>query len=325
MGDNTAPEIVDTIKDEEKKDPIEDEKHEMPDEESKPEIEKPKSATLPPQSARTIRSAEPPKSAKLVKSQEPPKSAGLDRPKDLPISAEAPKSVENPTAVSLPKSAGAPRSAVPPNSVEAPKSAITPKSAKPKLMVVSEPDPPPRYQPPPSPKPRPAMQDARPAQAALLYGEPNKTQPRSGWEEPAPERDPNRLNTHLQVEWDDIIGEPNGLKTMDCAWNLSQKCYSGCLNCCYTLTTCFYAPVFGCFFGICMALFSFEKIWITGPLIRLMKIQFAIMRKVTKICMAATWAPLMETLGLVFSGMKIRHQQVEGQENNDDPDKIFSN
>ena len=30
-------------------------------------------------------------------------------------------------------------------------------------------------------------------------------------------------------------------------------------------------------------------------------------------------------LGLVFSGMKIRHQQVEGQENNDDPDKIFSN
>ena len=42
MEDNTAPEIVDTVKDEEQKDPIEDEKYEMPDEESKPEIEKPK-------------------------------------------------------------------------------------------------------------------------------------------------------------------------------------------------------------------------------------------------------------------------------------------
>ena len=42
MGDNTAPEIVDTIKDEDEKGPIENEKHEMPDEESKPEIEKPK-------------------------------------------------------------------------------------------------------------------------------------------------------------------------------------------------------------------------------------------------------------------------------------------
>ena len=42
MGDNTAPEIVDTVTDEEQKDPIEDEKYEMPDEESKPEIEKPK-------------------------------------------------------------------------------------------------------------------------------------------------------------------------------------------------------------------------------------------------------------------------------------------
>ena len=30
-------------------------------------------------------------------------------------------------------------------------------------------------------------------------------------------------------------------------------------------------------------------------------------------------------LGLVFSGMKIRHQQVEGQESNEDPDRIFSN
>ena len=30
------------------------------------------------------------------------------------------------------------------------------------------------------------------------------------------------------------------------------------MNFCYTLTTCFYAPVFGCFFGIGMALFAFE-------------------------------------------------------------------
>merc|ERR1711915_945493 len=85
----------------------------------------------------------------------------------------------------------------------------------------------------------------------------NKERPDSAWNEPAPVRDPQRLNTHLQVEWDDLIGEPDGVKTMDCAWNLSKKCYTGCLGGCYTLATLFTAPFLGCYLGMGMAYMVF--------------------------------------------------------------------
>ena len=58
-----------------------------------------------------------------------------------------------------------------------------------------------------------------------------------GWE-----RDPNRINPHLQVNlcimfvnrydcfthqvmWDDLIGEPEGVRSLDCTWNCSKTCF----------------------------------------------------------------------------------------------------
>ena len=55
-----------------------------------------------------------------------------------------------------------------------------------------------------------------------------------GWE-----RDPNRINPHLQVKnccvhhrnltnqvmWDDLIGEPEGVRSPDCTWNCSKTCF----------------------------------------------------------------------------------------------------
>ena len=55
-----------------------------------------------------------------------------------------------------------------------------------------------------------------------------------GWE-----RDPNRINPHLQVKnccvhhrnltnqvmWDDLIGEPEGVRSLDCTWNCSKTCF----------------------------------------------------------------------------------------------------
>ena len=46
----------------------------------------------------------------------------------------------------------------------------------------------------------------------------------------------------IQVMWDDIIGEPEGLRSIDCAWNCSYKCFKGTKNCCYILLTVLFAP-----------------------------------------------------------------------------------
>ena len=41
------------------------------------------------------------------------------------------------------------------------------------------------------------------------------------------QRDPNNLNEHLQVMWDDVFGEPEGVRSIDFAWNISYKCFDG--------------------------------------------------------------------------------------------------
>lgn len=41
------------------------------------------------------------------------------------------------------------------------------------------------------------------------------------------QRDPNNLNEHLQVLWDDVFGEPEGVRSNDCAWRTSYKCFHG--------------------------------------------------------------------------------------------------
>lgn len=138
------------------------------------------------------------------------------------------------------------------------------------------------------------------------------------------ERDPNHLNGHLQVMWDDIIGEPQGLRSLDCTWNCSKCCFQKTLNCCYILMTLLYAPLFAFCAGCSFAAISFQSIWATGPGMRLCKINMAIVRKVNLVCMAAVCAPICETTGLLFSKLKLRTQTLsEIGKDDEDPDEIF--
>merc|ERR1719510_1647736 len=64
------------------------------------------------------------------------------------------------------------------------------------------------------------------------------------------QRDPNNLNEHLQVMWDDVFGEPEGVRSTDCAWSLSYKCFHSTRSCCYLLLTTLFAP----FLAFCAAM-----------------------------------------------------------------------
>ena len=41
------------------------------------------------------------------------------------------------------------------------------------------------------------------------------------------QRDPNNLNKHIQVMWEDVFGEPAGVRSIDFAWTISYKCFDG--------------------------------------------------------------------------------------------------
>lgn len=137
------------------------------------------------------------------------------------------------------------------------------------------------------------------------------------------DRDPNRMNTHLQVMWDDLVGEPEGVRSLDCTWNCSRACFQGTLGCCYTLLTIIYAPIFALLAGLNFACLSFTHIWAYGPCLRSCKINCSFYRKVTQVVLAATLAPFCETIGLLFSKAKVRRYQIEGPAEEDNPEQIF--
>ena len=79
------------------------------------------------------------------------------------------------------------------------------------------------------------------------------------------QRDPNNLNEHLQVMWDDVFGESEGVRSTDCAWSFSYKCFHSTRwsntslsplslpslrSCCYLLLTALFAP----FLAFCAAI-----------------------------------------------------------------------
>merc|ERR1712223_451482 len=59
-------------------------------------------------------------------------------------------------------------------------------------------------------------------------------------------RDPNNINPHLKVGFEDIFGEPEEIRSMDCVWKNSYKCFECWKQLCYTIMT------FCC--GICIAM-----------------------------------------------------------------------
>ncbi|CAG9580899.1 unnamed protein product [Danaus chrysippus] len=74
------------------------------------------------------------------------------------------------------------------------------------------------------------------------------------------DRDPNKLNQHIQIVWDDIIGEPEGARSPECAWRLSHICFRHARNLCYTLLAVVAAPPCAFLLGCGFACLAFECI-----------------------------------------------------------------
>ena len=62
----------------------------------------------------------------------------------------------------------------------------------------------------------------------------------------------------LQVMWDDIVGEPEGLRTPDTCWDCSIKCYDGSRRCCYVFLVVIFAPIIACLNGCQFACLAFN-------------------------------------------------------------------
>lgn len=60
------------------------------------------------------------------------------------------------------------------------------------------------------------------------------------------------------MSWDDVIGEPDSIRSPECAWRVSNQCFNITKNCCYTFLSVLLAPLAAFCLGFMFACLAFE-------------------------------------------------------------------
>ncbi|RNA04802.1 caveolin-1-like [Brachionus plicatilis] len=124
-------------------------------------------------------------------------------------------------------------------------------------------------------------------------------------------RDPQNLNNFLQVEFDDVLAEPEGTHTIDCVWRNSHKCFKCGKNLCYKILTILTGIFVALYWGCVFASVSYSIIWFVTPLMRLLHIVLHPIKKILSIVLSTFLGPLMQTQGLIFSRIHVTQSQGE--------------
>lgn len=114
-------------------------------------------------------------------------------------------------------------------------------------------------------------------------------------------RDPNDLNEHLKIQWEDLIGEPEGnSRSIDCTWRCSRGCFQCTNRCCYILLTTLISPCYAFCLGLNYACLAFQMIWSWGPCLKQMEIFCGFYNRALRICLDGACGPFINLVQRCF-------------------------
>ncbi|CAF4949833.1 unnamed protein product [Pieris macdunnoughi] len=154
----------------------------------------------------------------------------------------------------------------------------------------------------PEPGSQPALHGDSPIRVQVM--ESTKTQ-NVTVEELLEDRDPNNLNQHVQLLWDDVIGEPEGGRSPESAWRVSRFCFKQSRRCCYTVLSILLAPPCALVLGCGFACLAFEQIWCATPGLRCLRVYCFSIRSLCQSLLAATVTPTMESIGHLCKHIRV--------------------
>lgn len=108
----------------------------------------------------------------------------------------------------------------------------------------------------------------------------------------------------LQVAFEDVLAEPDGVKSIDCVWKLSYTCFELGKNCYYKLAT--------LLCGICMALewgcefgaVALCQVWVCTPVLREFTIFCGSCQKCVTIAVSCCCSPFFDVCGNCLARIK---------------------
>jgi hypothetical protein len=121
------------------------------------------------------------------------------------------------------------------------------------------------------------------------------------------QRDSKDLNPHVKIHFEEVLGEPEGVRSLDGVWKVSYLCFNGTLNCCYKALTVFCAVPLACCWGCKFACLACTNIWCLTPCYRACSIQLAHCRRLLTLIMDSCCGPCCETCGLCLSKIQVKN------------------
>ncbi|CAD5115325.1 DgyrCDS4308 [Dimorphilus gyrociliatus] len=117
-------------------------------------------------------------------------------------------------------------------------------------------------------------------------------------------RDPNELNNHLAVTYEDVIGEPDHLHSIDCVWRFSYKCFNLWKTLCYLIMSTICGIPMAIYWGCLFSCIAFCHIWEITPMFKLFEINVSCYKRFYGLLIHCCLDPICEAVGLCFSAFK---------------------
>jgi len=110
----------------------------------------------------------------------------------------------------------------------------------------------------------------------------------------------NILLLCLQVNFEDVLAEPEGAHSIDCVWKLSYTCFTCWLGLCYKLATLFYGICIAAEWGCEFAQVAFYHVWYITPCLKLCQIECAVWTKIMRTFTSCCCEPCCEACATLF-------------------------
>ncbi|KAI3385155.1 hypothetical protein SNEBB_000036 [Seison nebaliae] len=118
-------------------------------------------------------------------------------------------------------------------------------------------------------------------------------------------RDPKEINTALQIEFSEVIGERD-VRSCPCVWRNAFILYEGTLECTYNcltgLTCCCSSIMWGYLFGI----WACCTIWYITPCFRFVSMMLEVFGRFYRAYLQTYVAPSYEACGMCLSNIRVQ-------------------
>ncbi|KAI3382853.1 hypothetical protein SNEBB_005422 [Seison nebaliae] len=118
-------------------------------------------------------------------------------------------------------------------------------------------------------------------------------------------RDPNSLHDNLKVEFDEVFGEPKGIRSCDCAWDCTRKIFECWKRCWYMTIQGLCCCCCGCGWATVFASVALFQIWCMVPYVRVTSICVGNIGTLLRIMTNNVCSPYFEACGGCLSQIKI--------------------